>query len=97
MFNKGMNLEWYANQSEFDSIRMSAKYEREYVHDLVTEEVMNIEKKKTKFTETAYYLYQFKIIDWKQKNGEIVKLTTTQFMNRLIYFFIFLPIFDKNP
>ena len=49
-------------------------------------EVKNIEKKKTKFTETAYYLYQFKTIDWKQKNGEIVKLTTTQFMNRLIYF-----------
>ena len=47
---------------------------------------MNIERKKTKFTGTPYYLYQFKIIEWKQKNGGIVELTTTQFMGKLIYF-----------
>ena len=85
MYNKGMNLKEYAGQPEFDSILKSAHYEMSYVYGLLTAEMLHISTMKTELTHTPYYLYQFEVSDWVLNSGEVIKVSTTEFMVRLIY------------
>ena len=85
MFNKGMNLKEYEEQPEFASILKSAQYETSYVFGLLAAEMLHISSMRTQLTRTPYYFYQFAVSDWILSSGKIVKVSTTEFMARLVY------------
>ena len=47
--------------------------------------MLHISSMRTQLTHTPYYLYQFAVSNWILSSGKVVKVSTTEFMARLVY------------